>query len=406
VIDQKKFVRNRDGPLATQLTLLLALLPGEFPSRKHRVCWMPPHPLSHHIVHVLSLTNRLPAWSLVKILRFKEPRLYLLSRALYQNNLTLDELRDKWNALIHTPDIRDGVRVLEGLGYLTSRSAERRPPSWVMLYLATYKVKSSANALEDWLPFAQDYVRTLGQSELDLAASLLVLSSLHYSRYNLIGPLQRAVDEFISLPLPSLGSSTCSYFSTLLISMSRVPLRDKPIDNGLMKVLQETEAREFRLPPIVYSLLLNSHPATLELTNYLEDRMNREGVAADLPHFEAFLRIFAKEGLIEDAATYYHKVQGTASSDSLSETEVSDAKVRADLSLMAAAPNHAAAFDFLKTTTRADYPYQRRKIPVHDFTAAFHRASKDPKVDSGTLIHIFNSSVTSKASDYRSSGGR
>jgi hypothetical protein len=38
VIDQKKFVRNRDGPLATQLALLLALLPGEFPSMKHRVC--------------------------------------------------------------------------------------------------------------------------------------------------------------------------------------------------------------------------------------------------------------------------------------------------------------------------------------------------------------------------------
>ena len=72
-----------------------------------------------------------------------------------------------------------------------------------MLYLATYKVKSSDNALENWLPLAQDYVRTLGQSELDLRASLLILSSLHYSRFNLIGPLQGAVDEFISLPLPS-----------------------------------------------------------------------------------------------------------------------------------------------------------------------------------------------------------
>lgn len=374
--------------------------------------------VSHNVivksVNLLAKDTQEPVWNLLDCLlstNIRRPHSLPLSRALVTSGIPVGEYNGRKQIMLASSLAR-AIAELDQRGFITKvgltkdkRKRKLKPiPEYLLVYLVACKVRTPQDAME-LLPSV--VLSNLKHVTHNLQGGTLILTALHLSRFNLVTLVENIVTNFLSLPIPPNTASL--HFNLLLVALSRSPVRSDATVKIIMKVLLAMESRGLKLHAYTYRLILEDRLITVELTKYLRERMVREGVVPTVHDLEAYLKIFAKGGLIEDAAQYQAEIQKYRQSA----FEGRQVKARVYTAMIGAQSDRASAFDFLKSITppskkamtysgHSRFPQLFRATPhrivnAYDFTAAFSVASRDMQVSTKTLVTIFRSAYKSKA---------
>ena len=348
----------------------------------------------------------------------KRKRLPLI-KSLVANGVSVTEFQEWRQTVFKQSNIDLSIPILTRKGLITGLDQEAKPlPPWLLLYLVGYKVRAPHHAANTLLSLT---FSNFDHMPIEAKSGVLIFAMLHLARFNLVATMAQIIDAFLTIPFASRNATL--HFNLFLVSISRTPLRSEATAEAVLRVLIAMESRQLKLHDYTYRFLLEDRYITVQLTKVLRERMVQEGFIPTADHLEAYLRIFAKNGLIEDAEKYHEAIHSLSSEHH---------KSRANTLLLASKPDPASAFDFFHklspephgapAMTPTDwnahtmwFPHApsssarwragpRRSFSVYDWTAAFSVASRDRKnVSARTLIKLFESSNQSVRTRYRAS---
>ena len=347
-----------------------------------------------------------PIWRLVDTLQTSGGRREV-TEALQKTNISIREF-GHWMPVISQHDIASAVLKLQEFEASPSQDtdvASTLIPSWVVLYLVGFKVRTPAHAKGPLLDIVYNHIH---KAPTSIQGPLLILALSHLARFNLLIPIRRIVDTFLKIPL--LDSH--HQFNLFLQTLSSIPYRSVDNANNVVAILRAMEARQLKLRSTTYESLLNDRFVTLQLTKYLQVRMKREGFVPTTSHLEAYLRVFADNGAIHDAQKYHEAIHSTPTPPEDGDEPLHVSKVphyRANTILLGAHDDRTSAFNFLRTlmeqkttpsTKEPPKPHllpQRREVrflhkpksDIYDLTAALHVAAKDFTTSTRRLIQLF-----------------
>ncbi|KAF8174903.1 hypothetical protein BJ912DRAFT_1024585 [Pholiota molesta] len=219
---------------------------------------------ARHYVESFYRENQSPIWSLLDTLKSPAGRLHI-EAALIESQVSVDEFTTWAPAIIHNmPPSDEKADVAE-------QSPPTKPiPSWVVLYLVIYKVRTTSHAEG---PLVDLVYHHLDVASPEVQGPLLVLTAYHLARHNLLIPLRRVVETFLTTPLTDQERQ----FNLFLQALSSTPFRSVEGANNVVSLLKSMEARQLKLRSQTYQALLNDRFVTLQLTKYLHDKMIQEG---------------------------------------------------------------------------------------------------------------------------------
>lgn len=350
-----------------------------------------------------------PIWCLVDTLQTSAGR-RKVTEVLQAANITIQEFQH-WIPVISQHDIASAVSKLTEIG-TSSPSLERSSapniptPSWVVIYLVGFKVRTPAHAMGPQLDIVYSHLHKVPTS---IQGPLLILTLSNLARFNLLIPIRRIVDTFLNTTLLDPERQ----FNLFLQALSSIPYRSVDNANNVVTILKAMKARQLKLQSATYESLLNDRFVTLQLTKYLQVRMIQEGFVPSASHLEAYLRVFAKNGAIHDAQKYYEAIHsipapvGEPGDESIHVSKIPH--YRANTLFLGAHDNRTSASNFLhsfvkqKTTsstkkTSTPHPLsqrrevrfvQKQKSDIYDHTAALYVAAKDLTTSTRRLIQLF-----------------
>ncbi|KAF8968810.1 hypothetical protein BDZ97DRAFT_1654536 [Flammula alnicola] len=355
-----------------------------------------------------------PIWMLLDTLKSPAGRLHL-EGALVESRVSIEEFT-QWRPIIIHNDIETAVASLNALGYCIHTSTEESTPSaghshsakpmpsWVVLYLVVYKVRTVSHAKGPLLDLVYHHLETASP---EMQGPLLILTAYHLARYNLLIPLRRVVDTFLNTPL----SDQERQFNLFLQALSSLPFRSVENANSVVSILKAMESRQLKLRAQTYQALLNDRFVTLQLTKFLHTRMVQEGFVPSAAHLESFLRVFSKNGAIHEARKYFTAIHATNKDPPPEDESTVDPRYRANTLMLNAHDDRASAFAFLRRLAQLSaspdpapprpatpaLPTQRREVrfisrakdDVYDQTAALHVAANDLSTSTHRLIQAF-----------------
>lgn len=291
----------------------------------------------------------------------------------------------------------------------------RRLPPWLVVYLASHKARTPAQAERALL----DLVFTqIPHVPAQTQPSLLVLTALPLAKYALLAPLRRVLDAFLTIPVahPAL------HFNLLLQAVARLPKSPAAADLAV-QLLETMTTRGLRLWARTYHILLADRFVTLQLTKRLRARMGEQQFPPSAAHLEAYVRVFAKGGAIHDAGRYMeairtHETQRGAPNVPHAPTldDEDGSPHRANTKYMRVfGEDRASAFDYLArligrqtnakpspspapVPPRAHLPAKRpgkNVVDVFDWTTTFSSAARDLTTSSSRLLAIFDRTLDS-----------
>ncbi|KAF8192726.1 hypothetical protein K438DRAFT_855441 [Mycena galopus ATCC 62051] len=331
----------------------------------------------------LSSFTRDPIWGLVMALN--SPQSTSLSEALNASNVSLDEFA-RWRPSLYASDIEKA---------LEHKSAPNHP-SWLVLYLAAFKVRTPQHASGSLIDLSFAHTETAPPT---IQAPLFVLSMMHLARFDLVLPMQRVIDAFLLVPITEHQDV---HFNHLLSAMTSIRYRSRQSGDNAVKVLRAMEARQLRLWHRVCSALLEDRYAALQLTSYLRRRMTALGVVPTAPQLEQYLRVYAADGAIHDAERYAAAIRRLGAPPDRA-SAAANSNNRANTFLVRTQPDTASAFDFLlgltmKSTKQpflvprpTSHPRPllgKRSVNAHDWTAALSVAAHDTAIDAKSLVRL------------------
>jgi hypothetical protein len=352
-----------------------------------------------------------PIWFLVDTLQTSAGRREV-TEALEKSNISIQEFR-QWMPVISQHDIASAVSKLTEIGVPSTKkcrddnkgaSTPAIPiPSWVVLYLVGFQVRTPAHAKGPLLDIVYHY---LDKAPTSIQSPLLILALSHLARFNLLIPIRRIVDTFLKITLLDPDRQ----FNLFLQALSSIPYRSVDNANNVVAILKAMEARQLKLSSATYESLLNDRFVTIVLTKFLQARMVQEGFVPSTSHLEAYLRVFAKNGAIHDAQKYHEAIHsipapvGEPGDEPLHVSKVPH--YRANTIFLSAHDDRASAFNFLRAlmgkqtapSTTPPHPLpQRRQVrflnkpksDIYDQTAALHVAAKDLSISSHRLLQLF-----------------
>ncbi|RDB23882.1 hypothetical protein Hypma_009312 [Hypsizygus marmoreus] len=348
-----------------------------------------------------------PIWRLLKALHTPY-RSVDLPAALFRHGVSIDEY-NMWKPILLESNIFSAVETLKSQACIVHPSqispegttTDHPLPSWVVLYLVTYKVRTHQNAAVSCLDLTYSHLPT---APVPVQGPLLILTLLGLARFNLLVPMRRVVDTFLTTNLnhPAL------YFNLLLQALAHTPTRSIDAANAVVAILRSMDARQLKLTGTTYEMLLNDRFVTLQLTKHLRDRMIHEGHVPTAEQLEAYLRVFAKHGAIHDANKYREALQAHASTDLVaggSGDGASDVMHRANTLFLGAHEDRASAFGFLRSLAspgaQISSPSSSASTPakpapdIYTSTTALSVAARDPSVPTSMLLSIFSRLTTS-----------
>ena len=360
-----------------------------------------------------------PIWHLVNILQSSAGRLQV-TEDLQKANISIREF-GYWVPVISQQNIALAVSKLAEIETSTSTSPLERPsapdssmPSWVVLYLVGFQVRTPAHAKGPLLDIVYSH---LPKTPTSIQGPLLILTLSNLARFNLLIPIRRIIDIFLNTTLIDPERQ----FNHFLQALSSIPYRSMDSANNVVTILKAMEARQLKLQSTTYELLLNDRFVTLQLTKFLRARMVQEGFIPSASHLEAYLRVFANNGAIHDAQQYHEAIQSIPAPVEPGDEPIHVSNVphyRANTLLLGAHGDRTSAFNFLrvlskktlqKKTTPATTPtlhpppsqrpppFQRREVrflakqksDIYDKTAALYVAAKDLTTPTKRLIQLF-----------------
>ena len=364
-----------------------------------------------------------PIWCLVDTVQTSASR-PKVTKALEKAHISIREFCH-WVPVISQHDIASAVSKLteiETSSSSTSPSLGRLSvhdiPSWVVLYLVGFKVRTPDHAKGLQLDMVYSH---LDKTPTSIQGPLLILTLSNLTRFNLSIPIRRIVDTFLNTTLRDPER----HFNLFLQALSSIPynLSHKSVDNAnnVVAILKAMEARQLKLQSATYESLLNNRFVTLQLTKFLQARMIQEGFVPSASHLEAFLRVFAHNGAIHDARRYHEAIHSMpVPVEEPGDEAIHVSKVphfRANTLLLGAHDDRTSAFNFLHTLSKhkalqntpsstnnkretSTIPHllsQRRgvrffvkqKSDIYDHTAALYVAAKDLTTPTRRLIQLF-----------------
>jgi hypothetical protein len=354
-------------------------------------------------LHNLSSVTRDPIWRLVMALQ--SPQRISLSEALEASHVSLDDF-SRWRPSFYASDIE------KALENCPDRSLSGHP-SWLVLYLAGFKVRSARHASGSLMDLSFAHITVAPPT---IQAPLLVITMMHLARFDLLLHMERVIDAFLLVPL--LPQFQGVHFNHLLAAMTSIRQRSDQTGKNTVKVLRAMEARQLRLWPRICSALLEDRYAALQLTAYLRQRMTRLGVVPTAAQLESYLRVYAADGAIHDAQQYAAAIRklrpGSDAPGSAEERASAQANRnnRANQLLVRSQPDSASAFEFLlelaaKSTSQPRRPSThprpllgKRAVDVYDWSAALSVSIQDISVDAKSLIRLFMR-TRPKTADFR-----
>jgi pentatricopeptide repeat protein len=276
-------------------------------------------------------------------------------------------------------------------------------PPWVLLYLVGYKVRTSRHAVGPLMDLVYAH---LDVTPTNVKAALLILTAFNLARFNLLVPMRRVVNSFLTIPFSNLSLQSLQ-FNLFLQALSCNLTRSVDNANIIVSILKTMESRQLRLRSSTYNALLNDRFVTLQLTKYLQQRMVQEGFVPKASHLEAYLRVFAKHGAIHDAKKYYEAIHALPQTSDDSVEESAGYTRRARTLFLGAHDDRASAFAFLRTllatekVERDSPPHRAPQSPAHsraptvfDFTTALNVTARDVSVNKRNLIKAFGQAHT------------
>lgn len=359
--------------------------------------------LARKLVDILRKKTREPIWRVLAILRAPNQR-FKLSAALHKLGVSTYQY-NRWKPILYEPDISAAMDSLRMDHFATQKETNNSLPSWVLLYLACYKVRTPHHAMGPLMDLVYNH---LDVAPVTVNAALLTFTAFNLARFNLLVPMRRVVDSFLTIPFshPSLHSL---HFNFFLQALSCYPTRSVENANVVVSILKTMESRQLRLRSSTYNALLNDRFVTLQLTKYLQQRMIQEGFVPKVSHLEAYLRIFARNGVIHDAKKYYEAIRALPQASEVSADEKFAGYARRATSVLLSAHNdRTSAFAFLSNLLQTETPIKdsppHKDLPpgkalpspirsqeasIFDYTAALNVAAGDTSLKQRNFIKAF-----------------
>ncbi|KAK0200847.1 hypothetical protein DFS33DRAFT_1081780 [Desarmillaria ectypa] len=286
----------------------------------------------YYVRHLFNATHY-PVWRI--LFAASTHRRLDLHVGLLKQNLTFEEY-SCFKHIMAKSDIEQAASVLRDEGYTTREQDDQRKhlPEWLLLSLVAFKVRTPHHAAGALLELAWSHIESLSYK---YKPGLLILVTLHLARFNLCQPILRVIDQFLLIRI----TPPSAHFNLLLQALSTNRVRSPEHARVVLRILQAMESRNIKMWQSTYLVLLNDRWITLELTKYLRERMLREGKVPDTDHLEAYIRIFAKHGAIEDPARYQAEVKKFYLSPNIQR------------------PDDFSAFEFLRGMTPKSAPQSR-----------------------------------------------
>ncbi|KAG6836971.1 hypothetical protein H0H93_000363 [Arthromyces matolae] len=199
---------------------------------------------------------------------------------------------DRWKPLANMGGLAKAVEAMEG----------KPGPLWLAMYLLAFKIR----AHDDAYPAAFDLAYAhLPFAPRQFRGPLLILTAGALSRFDLLLPIRRIVDEFLNA---DLASHSELYFNLFIQALTVTPSETTEIAQAIVKLLRRMDARKLKLSKETYDLLLNDKLVNIHLAHYLRHHMTRNNVVPTTAQLEAYLRIFAKKGTAEEASDIHSAI--------------------------------------------------------------------------------------------------
>jgi pentatricopeptide repeat protein len=247
---------------------------------------------------------------------------YPMSDALFKNKISVEDFRP-WKKVLKAADIDQAMSIMaKTMPWITQNTRsitsydcieelnkydDEAPrhihslPTWLVIYIASYKVRTSAQASGALLDLVFNQLLYVPPW---LRPSLLIIVAPSLARYSLLVPMRRILNIFLAIPVdhPTL------HFNLLLQAIARLPRSTEAADLAVM-VIDAMTSREIPLASRTYHILLADRFVTLRLAKLLETKMAQEKFTPKTSHLEAFVRVFSKHGAIHDANKYLEAVR-------------------------------------------------------------------------------------------------
>ncbi|KAJ7270688.1 hypothetical protein B0H12DRAFT_1216037 [Mycena haematopus] len=338
-------------------------------------------------LRTLSSFTRDPIWSLVMALHSSHT--VSLPEALNASHISLHDFA-RWRPSLYASDIDKALKTDSGSSLSTY-------PSWLVLYLAGFKVRTPTHAAGSLMDLSFAHI---ADKPPTIQAPLLVITMMHLARFDLVFSMERVIDAFLLVPLTEHQNV---HFNHFLAAMTSIRHRSHETGENALKILRAMEARQLQLWPRICSALLEDRYAALQLTAYLRRRMTTLGVVPTAAQLEQYLRVYAADGAIHDAKRYAAAIRNLCAKPEQA-SAVANRNNRANTFLVRSQPDTASAFEFLigltKKSTRQPFVPRRpsthprhllgkRGVDVYDWTSALSVAVHDTAVDAKNLIRLF-----------------
>lgn len=325
------------------------------------------------ILSILSKETREPLWHYIN--ETQTSRLLATPHGLKE--------RDPYHEYLQSKTVTRQIDIEEALKTLETIQTKTRPP-WLVFYIVLYKVRSSVHANGPMMGFVYSQLDSL---PLDHRGPLLIFAALHLAKFNLLQPLKRVVETFLTTEL----SHDSLQFNLLLQALSLNSVRSTESAGIVVQILNAMDGRQLKLRSETYHALLNDRFVTVQLTKYLRSRMTHEGVVPSIEQLESYLRVFAKGGAIHETQSYF---------DAIRKRDM-DYRKRGRLSNLAlsAFKDRASAFEFLDSLLlpgqeRLDIPapyllpFNKKKLDSHSYATSLSVAARDMTIEAPQLIHM------------------
>ncbi|KAG6872347.1 hypothetical protein C0995_010514 [Termitomyces sp. Mi166 len=296
-----------------------------------------------------------------------------------------------------------------GLARALNKMKGESGPLWLALYLLAYGVRAHDDAYPAGLDLAYAH---LPSAPKHLHGPLLIFAVSSLSRFNLLLPIRRVIDTFLTT---DLAPHSELYFNLFLQALTIMPTQCTETAQAIVRLLQRMEARKLTLAKETYDLLLNDENVLIHLAHFLRYHMTRHGATPTTAQLEAYLRIFAKKGSAEEAAEIYSALEKrvTPPTDTLHE----DARLfvvhpnqpepslnQATKLLLSARANPTAATEYLRKLLNPRFAIPKTKtFSLKDLDLRKHTLTtirRDPTPD----IFGYTAALSSLAADQDASG--
>ncbi|OJA13969.1 hypothetical protein AZE42_03607 [Rhizopogon vesiculosus] len=259
-----------------------------------------------------SLITKDPVWDLIPQLK-RERDDEQVQRALESCDIPfLDYV--VWKPVVHSSSLNKAISAIEQKQDLAAQIIPNVPatvqdhhrrtlqlPAWVAFSLVYHHVRSPHDAQDGLLRLIFEYTHYLGSKD---RPALLILSTHALAHFDILKPMREIVEQFLSrtIQFPAF------HFNALLRGLSGFT-RSEEVANLVVSLLETMTAREVPLWLETYRLLMRDRFVTLQLTKVLHTRMAHDGVVPTAEHLEAFLRVFSKNGAIQDSQEYLRAIR-------------------------------------------------------------------------------------------------